>query len=74
MSTHMLNTMTMNVSTNSSDLWYVGLGACSLMTSHGKWFRDVKNLNRQGYVETRDDIAHPIVHIGNVLWQDALLV
>ena len=74
MSTHMLNTMTMNVSTNSSDLWYVGLRACNLTTSHGKWFGDVKKLDRLGYVKTRDDTAHPIVHIGNKLWQDEVLV
>jgi hypothetical protein len=36
------------------------------MTYHGEWFRDVKNLEKPGYVETGDDIAHPIVHIGNV--------
>ena len=36
------------------------------MTSHGEWFRDVKNLDRPGYVETGDDTAHPIAHVGNV--------
>jgi hypothetical protein len=36
------------------------------MTYHGDWFRDVKNLEKSGYVETRDDTTHPIAHIGNV--------
>ncbi len=62
----MLNTMAANVSTNVDNVWYVDLGASNHMTYHGEWFRDVKNLDKPGYVETGDDTAHPIVHIGNV--------
>ena len=36
------------------------------MTNHDEWFREMKNLERPGYVETWDDIAHPIAHIGKV--------
>ena len=32
----------------------------------GEWFRDVKNLDRLGYVETGDDTSHPIAHVRNV--------
>jgi hypothetical protein len=36
---HMLNTVGANVSTNANNVWY-----------HGEWFRDVKNLEKPGYV------------------------
>jgi hypothetical protein len=62
----MLNTVVANVSTNVDNVWYVDSGASNHMTYHGEWFRDVKNLEKPGYVKTRDDTAHPIVHIGNV--------
>jgi hypothetical protein len=63
---HMLDTMAANVSTNADNVWYVDSGAFNHMTYHGEWFRDVKNLEKLGYVEMGDDTAHPIVHIGNV--------
>jgi hypothetical protein len=63
---HMLNTVATNVSTNADNVWYVDLGASNHMTYHGERFRDVKNLEKLGYVETGDDTAHPIAHIGNV--------
>jgi hypothetical protein len=63
---HMLNTMAANVSTNVDNVWYVDSGAFNHMTYHGEWFRDVKNLEKLGYVETKDDTAHPIAHIRNV--------
>ncbi len=62
----MLNIMVTNVSTNADNVWYVDLGAFNHMTYHGEWFRDVKNLEKPGYVETADDTTHPIAHIGNV--------
>ena len=34
--------------------------------SHGEWFIDVKFLEKLGYVETSDDIVHPIAHICKV--------
>jgi hypothetical protein len=55
-----------NVSTNVDNVWYVDSGASNHMTYHGEWFRDVKNLEKPSYVETRDDTTHPIAHIGNV--------
>jgi hypothetical protein len=63
---HMLNTVVANVSTNVDNVWYVDSGASNHMTYHGEWFKDVKNLEKPGYVETGDDTAHPIAHIGNV--------
>jgi len=63
---HMLNTVAANASTNVDNLWYVDSGASNHMTYHGEWFRDVRNLENPGYVETGDDTSHPIAHIGNV--------
>jgi hypothetical protein len=62
----MLNTVAANVSTNVDNVWYVDSGASNHMTHHGEWFRDVKNLEKPGYVEMGDDTTHPIAHIGNV--------
>ena len=36
------------------------------MTSHIEWFREIQNLERLGYVETRHDTAHLIAHIEKV--------
>ena len=36
------------------------------MTSHGKWFSDVKNLKKPGYVKTGNDTAYPIAQVGKV--------
>jgi hypothetical protein len=36
------------------------------MTSHGKWFRDAKDLKTPRFVETGDDTTHPITQIGKV--------
>ena len=36
------------------------------MTSRGEWFRDMRKLEVSGFVQTGDDIAHPIAHIGDV--------
>jgi hypothetical protein len=63
---HMLNIVAANVSTNVDNVWYVDSGASNHMTHHGEWFSDVKNLEKPGYVETGNDTAHPIAHIGNV--------
>ena len=62
---HMVNAMTADVHA-SEDVWYVDSGASNHMTSRGEWFRDLKELNAPGYVETGDDTAHPIAHIGKV--------
>ena len=36
------------------------------MTSHQEGFRELREPERLGYVETGDDTTHPIRHIGNV--------
>jgi hypothetical protein len=63
---HMLITVAANVSTNADNVWYVDSRASNHMTYHGEWFRDVKNLEKPGYVKTKDETTHPIAHIGNV--------
>ena len=63
---HMMNTMSTNVSRCGNNAWYVDLGALNHMTSHGEWFKELQTLQHLGYVEIGDDIAHPIVHKGNV--------
>jgi len=59
----MPNTVAANVSRNVDNVWYVDSGASKHMTYHGEWFGDVKILEKPGYVEMGDDIAHPIAHI-----------
>ena len=63
---HMLSSITGDVS-QSSDVWYVDSGASNHMTSHGEWFGEMQKLQKPGYVETGDDSAHPIAHVGKVL-------
>ncbi len=41
-------------------------GASNHMINNGKWFRDIKDLKTPGFVETVDDITHPITQIGKV--------
>jgi hypothetical protein len=61
---HMANSMIGGVS--DKNVWYVDSGALNHMTSHGEWFRDTKDLKTPGFVETGDDITHPITQIGKV--------
>ena len=42
------------------------LGASNHMTSHGEWFKEMKQPAKPGYVETGDDTTHPIAHVGDV--------
>ncbi len=51
---------------SNNNVWYVDSGASNHMTSHGEWFRDIKDLKTLGFVEIGDDIAHPITQIGKV--------
>ena len=60
-----MNTVTADVSTKD-DVWYVDMGASNHMTSFGEWFREMKDSETPGYVETGDDTTHPIAHIGKV--------
>jgi hypothetical protein len=36
------------------------------MMSHGRWFRDTRDLKTLGFVEIGDDTTHPITQIGKV--------
>jgi hypothetical protein len=47
-------------------VWYVDFGASNHMASHGKWFRDIRDLKTPRLVETGDDTTHPITQIGKV--------
>jgi len=61
---HMANSMIGGVSDNN--VWYVDFGASNHLTSDGKWFRDTRDLKTPKFVETSDDITHPITQIGKV--------
>ena len=63
---HVMNSVAENVSNYEDKIWYVDLGALNHMTSHGKWFKDMKKSAKLGYVEKGDDTTHPIAHLGNV--------
>ncbi len=39
------------------------------MTSHGEWFKDIRDLKTPGFVETGDDTIHPITKN----WQSAIV-
>ncbi len=41
-------------------------GASNHMTSHGEWFRNIKDLKTLRFVETGDDTTHPITQISKV--------
>jgi hypothetical protein len=51
---------------SDNNVYYVDSEASNHMTSHGKWFKDTKNLKTLRFVETSDDITHPITQIGKV--------
>jgi hypothetical protein len=57
----MANSMIGGVSYNN--VWYVDFGASNHMTSHGEWFRDTRDLKTPGFMETNDDITHPITQL-----------
>jgi len=61
---HMANSMIGGVLNNN--VWYVDSGASNHMTSHGEWFKDIKDLKTSGFVETGDDITHPITQFDKV--------
>ena len=61
--------MSTSISTGASsseDVWFVDSGASNHMTSHLEWFRELREPDQPGYVETGDNTTHPIRHIGNV--------
>jgi hypothetical protein len=53
-------------SVSNNNVWYVDFGTSNHMTTHGKWFRDTKDLKTPGFVETSDDTTHPITQIDKV--------
>jgi hypothetical protein len=61
---HMANSMIGGVPDNN--VWYVDFGASNHMINHGKWFKNTKDLKTPRFVETSDDITHPITQIGKV--------
>jgi hypothetical protein len=61
---HMANSMIGGVSNNN--VWYVDFRSSNQMTSHGEWFRDIRDLKTLGFVETSDDTTHPITQIDKV--------
>ena len=64
---HVLNSVSAgNVSKRRDDVWYVDSGASNHMTSHAEWFNALRSPKKPRYVETGDDTAHPIKHVGNV--------
>ena len=62
---HLMNTRTAENPTKD-DVWYVDSGASNHMTSRGEWFRDMRKPEVSGFVQTGDDTAHPIAHVGDV--------
>ncbi len=40
--------------------------ASNLVTSHGEWCKDTRDLKTLGFVEIGDDIIYPITQIGKV--------
>jgi len=58
---HMANSMIGGVSYNN--VWYVDSRASNHMIGHGEWFENTKDLKTLRFVETDDDITHPITQI-----------
>jgi hypothetical protein len=48
-----------------NNVWYVDSRVSNHMTSHGKWFKDIRDLKTLG-LWTGDDTTHPITQIGKV--------
>ena len=63
---HVMNAMAENVSKCGDTMWYVDSGASNHMTSHGEWFKEMKKLEKPGYVETGDNTTHPNAHVEDV--------
>ena len=62
---HVMNTMIAENPTKD-DVCYVDSSASNHMTSRGEWFRDMRKPEVLGFVQTGDDTAHPIAHVGDV--------
>ena len=50
-----MSASTLTSAYNPEDVWLVDSGASNHMMSHQEWFRDLRELDRPGYVETKDD-------------------
>jgi len=46
--------------------WEHVIGASKHMTSHGKWFKDIRDLKTSRFVQIGNDTTHPITQIGKV--------
>jgi hypothetical protein len=51
---------------SDNNVWYVDSRASNQMTSHGKWFKDTRDLKTPWFVEAGDDTTHLITQIGKV--------
>ena len=61
-----MNFVSADVASFKEDVWYVDSGASNHMTSHGEWFKEMKDPEKPSFVEIGDDTAHPIPHVGDV--------
>ncbi len=61
---HMENSMIGGISNNN--VWYVDSGTSNHMISHGEWFKNTRDLKTSKFVETGDNITHPITQIDKV--------
>ena len=61
-----MSASTSNSASSTEDIWFIDSDASNHMTSHQEWFRELREPDRPGYVETGDNTTHPIRHIGNV--------
>jgi hypothetical protein len=60
----MANSMIRGVSDNN--VQYVDSGASNHMTSHGKWFKNTRDLKTPRFVKIGDDTTHPITQTSKV--------
>ena len=52
--------------TCKDEVWHVDLGALNYKTIHSDLFRDMRSIEKLGFVEIGKDTPHPIVHVGTV--------
>jgi len=45
---HVMNSMFVDAASCKEDVWYVDSGASNHMTSHGEWFKEMKDPEKQG--------------------------
>lgn len=52
-----MNSIFVDAGSCNEEEWYVDSGTSNHMTSHGEWFKEMKDLEKPGYVKTGDDTA-----------------